>query len=85
MSDLVERLRQANDVELSLGRDYSDLFLDAANEIERLRAALKECADGLAMYVEHEYANLDYPSQRRRYKRDIAPVIEARKLLGEKP
>lgn len=56
---------------------------DCEPEIERLRAALKECADELAEYVEHHYAKTkDYPSEKRRYDRDIAPVIEARKLLA---
>lgn len=38
MSDIVERLRGSNDALLSCGNDYSDVLLDAANEVERLRA-----------------------------------------------
>ncbi len=54
-------------------------------EIERLRAALKECADDLAAFIEHQYAKtLDYPSQKRHYDRDMTPVIEARRLLEQK-
>ena len=51
-------------------------------EIERLRAALKECADDLEASVNAEYhGTLDYPSQRRKWERDLQPVAAARKLL----
>lgn len=54
-----------------------------AKEIERLREALKECADDLESLVKAEYAPmLDYPDKRRKYKRDLEPVIRARELLG---
>jgi hypothetical protein len=39
--DIVERLRTENSVQLSLGRDLSDLLLDAALEIERLRKLIE--------------------------------------------
>lgn len=38
MADIVERLRAENSVQLARGLDLSDVLLDAANEIERLRA-----------------------------------------------
>ncbi len=37
MTDIVERLRLQNDCLLMTGHDFSDVLLDAANEIERLR------------------------------------------------
>jgi hypothetical protein len=50
---------------------------------ERLRAALKECADDLEAELNGRYEKtLDYPSQRARYDRDMVPVVEARKLLA---
>ena len=52
------------------------------DEIERLRAALKECADDLERYVEREHTSTKhYPSELRRYERDIAPVRKARELI----
>lgn len=52
-------------------------------EIERLRAALTECADDLEASVKAEYqGTLDYPSQRRKFERDMEPVRKARALLG---
>lgn len=44
MSDIVERLRAENSVRLACGLDLSDVLLDAANEIERLRAVLRDIA-----------------------------------------
>ncbi len=56
---------------------------DAISEIERLRAALKECSDDLESELRGRYdKTLDYPSQRNRFDRDMKPVVEARKLLG---
>jgi hypothetical protein len=52
-------------------------------EIERLREALRECADELEVVVEERYRNTkDYPSEKRKYDRDIAPVLKARDLLS---
>jgi len=46
--------------------------------------ALKECADGLAEYVEAYYEKTkEYPSERRRYERDIEPVLKARAALAK--
>jgi len=49
-------------------------------ENERLRAALKECADDLEAEVEARRSG-ELP---RRIERDLAPVREARALLGLK-
>lgn len=40
MMNIVERLRHNNDKLLMRGHDYSDVVLDAADEITRLRAEL---------------------------------------------
>lgn len=51
-------------------------------EVERLRAALKECADDLASELDGRYAGmLDHPAMKRRYDRDMESVISARFLL----
>ena len=52
-------------------------------ENKKLRAALRDCADDLAAELEARYhRTLDYPSQKRKYDRDMAPVLTARALLG---
>jgi hypothetical protein len=45
MTDIVERLRIENDCLLGTGHDFSDVLLDAANEIERLRWLLRDLLD----------------------------------------
>ena len=56
---------------------------EAAAEIERLRVALKECADDLEAMIAHHYdKTLDYPSQKIKYDRDMTPVVTARRLLN---
>lgn len=44
---------------------------------------LRECAEDLEAYVNAEYAGTQdkYPSQRRRYDRDMLPVIHAKEIL----
>jgi hypothetical protein len=52
-------------------------------EIELLREALKECSDELAEWVTNHYASSTmYPTQQRRYDRDMEPVLRARALLA---
>lgn len=54
----------------------------AEQENKRLRECLKECADDLEQHVEAYYAKTkDHPSEARRYKRDIEPVVNARAAL----
>ena len=49
-----------------------------------LLEALQECADDLEAQVEDQYKHTkDYPSMRRRYDRDIAPVIKARTAIAK--
>ena len=56
------------------------------DEIMRLRALLAECADDLESWVEGNYAKTkDYPSEKRRYDRDIQPVLNARAALADQP
>lgn len=54
--------------------------------VRELEAALRECADDLAAELRHRYAYIDdkpHPAEAHRYARDMEPVDNARKLLGE--
>ena len=58
-------------------------------EVVKLRKALQECADDLQAEIEDRYpisipgkpGRDVYPDMQRRYDRDMAPVIKARKLF----
>ena len=89
MTDIVERLRlfvpHCEDP-----NDYLEdelLFLKAADEIERLREALHECACYLAEQVSASYWHVEQPfdaNMQRRYDRDMARAHKAFAALGEK-
>jgi uncharacterized protein YoxC len=73
---------------------HSKSMIDALNadidtkhaEIERLKALVKELADELDVLVEARYSGTKgYPSELRRYERDIEPVKRARAALENKP
>lgn len=77
----IERLTELCDVRAEIMEAQEK---ELSETIERLRAALKECAEDLANEITGRYAGtLDYPVQQRRYDRDMASVIEARKILNE--
>lgn len=59
MSDIVERLRLESSVLLTFGQDFSDVLLDAALEIERLRAALR----GVIRVADRETVEFDAARQ----------------------
>jgi hypothetical protein len=55
-----------------------------------LREALKECSDELAEWVQEHYRGHDpsappHPADKRRYDRDMEPVVRARALLAAAP
>jgi len=56
-------------------------------EIERLRALVKDLADDLEAELNGHYPPevRAYPSEQRRYERDMANVYEARRALEPKP
>lgn len=63
-----------------------DKAVKAEARVKELEGLLKDCADGLSEYVETYYFyRKQYPSELRRYERDIEPVVKARAALGEKP
>ena len=56
-----------------------------ATELERL---LTDCTDDLEEEIQSRhpaYAEANYPDERRRYERDMAPVYRARAALEKKP
>ena len=62
--------------------DFEERAWRAEAKVKLLSVALKECADDLEASVNAEYhGTLDYPSQRRKWERDLQPVAAARKLL----
>jgi hypothetical protein len=57
--------------------------MTTAVTITDLLEVLKACADDLEALVEDHYkATKGYPSERRRYERDIAPVVKARAIIA---
>ena len=53
-------------------------------KMERMREALRNCADDLESELKARYAGtLDYPSMKARYDRDMEPVVEARAALED--
>lgn len=55
-------------------------------ELAALKSALKECADDLEAYIKDHYLDSGgncHPALQHRYDRDIAPVLNARKLLEQ--
>ena len=68
---------------------HADLSVadEAADEIERLRAALHECARYLEEQVSASYWHIEQPfdaNTQRRYDRDMARAHKAFAALGEK-
>ncbi len=79
MSDDLGRLITALRVDISMMKDSA-----AGQEvvIGCLADALEECANELEAWVEDHYKGAqEYPSEARRYRRDMEPVWEARNLL----
>jgi hypothetical protein len=80
----IERLNeQCRGLAQSAMNNGQELLLKET-EIERLRSALKECADDLESELNGNYlGTLDYPRQKRRFARDMESVFAARKLLAD--
>ncbi len=49
--DIIVTLKRSNDLLMTFGNDYSDVFLPAIDEIERLREALADVADGINQWI----------------------------------
>ena len=81
-ADEIERLtaERAN-------RYWEGRYRDEAKDNERLRALVKDLADDVESEVNGHYPPevRAYPSEQRRYERDMANVYEARRALEPKP
>ena len=94
MTDIVERLRgkvpMAWEDEGFMSADEDAIlatFKEAADEIERLREELYECARYLEEQVSASYWHIEQPfdaNTQRRYARDMARAHKAFAALGEK-
>jgi predicted component of type VI protein secretion system len=90
VSDIVERLRDDQPGERQAKREarmeLGGLLTEAADEIEKLRAALKECADALEAEIMNKYGDWvpKYPRERQKRDQDMEPVKKAYAALGEK-
>ena len=88
MTDIVERLRdKAERKSPNLYMKMRRIETEAADEIERLREALHECARYLEEQVSASYWHIEQPfdaNTQRRYARDMARAHKAFAALGEK-
>lgn len=80
MMDIVDRLRATQD-------DWPACLVvleqEAADEIERLRAALARLIGAYEEYVRQQYpaGSFKYPAVKRQHDVDMAPVVRARLAL----
>jgi len=87
-ADEVERLTTQWDTACAAAEDHHEYVLAQINaglkeEIERLKALLKEAADELAQHAHDEYPYRDkYPNEMRRYERDMEL---ANRIRNQKP
>jgi len=85
--DIVDRLRAGQGLTEDGRRDawVHAVMQDAADEIARLRAALRECADDLERKVWALFPvgrlGIRLPPDQERYNDHMAPVRRARELL----
>ena len=57
--DIIVTLKRSNDLLMTFGNDYSDVFLPAIDEIERLRNAIKVQANAVRVLHEAEMSELN--------------------------
>ena len=87
MTDIVERLQYYTPYGPITDMQADAIMKEAADEIERLREALHECARYLAEQVSASYWHIEQPfdaNTQRRYDRDMARAHKAFAALGEK-
>lgn len=75
MTDIVKRLRAQE-------MWFPDLYSEAADEIERLRAALRECEAELDDYYRNEYSGT-HPYNEKKLKQAMAANPARAALEGE--
>lgn len=72
-----QRLRKSNAEQIKAE-------FEARERVTALEALLRECADDLSSWIDQAYPKntMHYPSQKRRYERDMELVRRVWKLLG---
>ena len=65
------------------GQRHWDLFELACKRIAKLESALRECSGDLRAEVTARYGEDLPPALRRKFDRDMEPVLTADKLLGK--
>lgn len=58
--DIIVTLKRSNDLLMTFGNDYSDVFLPAIDEIERLRNAIKVQSNAVRVLHEAETSELNH-------------------------
>jgi hypothetical protein len=81
--DIVARLRAVDHMSVEDCFLQSHLFAVAADEVERLRAALRECAGDLEDELKARYGSPPHPVMEGRFLRDMQTVTMARRLVDE--
>jgi hypothetical protein len=79
-------LQAADEIELWEDRTVqgAEIIMENVAIISKLRILVKDLADDLEAEVEGHYKDTkDYPSEMRRYERDMANVWKAREALKE--
>jgi hypothetical protein len=79
-------LQAADEIELWEDRTIqgAEIIMENVSIITNLRKLVKDLADDLEAEVENHYKDTkDYPSEMRRYERDMATVWKAREALKE--
>jgi hypothetical protein len=61
--DIIVTLKRSNDLLMTFGNDYSDVFLPAIDEIERLRKALRQITELSPFKYNTGHASLQYITQ----------------------
>ena len=87
MTDIVERLQYYTPYGPITDMQADAIMKEAADEIERLREALYECARYLEEQVSASYWHIEQPfdaNTQRRYDRDMARARKAFAALEEK-
>ena len=64
--------------------DIPDKVLISTHDLEKLLSACEECAIDLKTEIGNNYTGtLDYPSQERRYKRDVESAEESILIISK--
>ena len=77
VEDIIVTLKRSNDLLMTFGNDYSDVFLPAIDEIERLRLANSD------LQMNYDYARSCYDYARTERDKLQTEVLKLREELKE--